>query len=199
MKLALFDFDGTITKKDTLAGFIQFLVGKPAYYLGLFKLSPLLIAYSFKLVPNNVAKEKLISCFVGGMQEKKFKELAKEYAEKHIDAVTRDEAITRIKWHQKEGHKVVVVSASMECWLKAWCDKNSIELISTTLEIKSGKITGKFATRNCHGIEKVNRIKESYNLNEYKYIYAYGDSSGDKEMLELADESYYKPFRNKNL
>jgi phosphoserine phosphatase len=62
----------------------------------------------------------------------------------------------------KKGHKVVIVSAFIECWLKKWCDK--INLITTRLEIQEGKITGKFATKNCYGIEKVNRIKERYDL-----------------------------------
>ena len=56
-------------------------------------------------------------------------------------------------------------------------------------------ITGNFITKNCYGQEKVNRIKESYDLSKYDLIYAYGDSRGDKEMLELANNSFYKPFR----
>lgn len=74
--------------------------------------------------------------------------------------------------------------------------KNGIVLIATKLEIRGSKLTGKFASQNCHCIEKVNRIKEIYDLDDYEYIYAYGDSSGDKELLALADESFYKPFRN---
>ena len=71
-----------------------------------------------------------------------------------------------------------------------------IELIATKLEFKAGKLTGKFATNNCYGAEKSHRIKELFDLELYDYIYAYGDSRGDKEMLALADESFYKPFRN---
>jgi HAD superfamily phosphoserine phosphatase-like hydrolase len=101
----------------------------------------------------------------------------------------------KIHWHQKEGHRIVIVSASMKCWLDAWCKNNHIELISTKLEVIDGKLSGKFATKNCHGIEKANRIREMFDLGNYDHIYAYGDSSGDREMLALADESFYKPFR----
>ena len=101
----------------------------------------------------------------------------------------------KIKWHQEQGHKVVIVSASMESWLKTWCDKNNIDLISTRLEIKDNNLTGKFATKNCSGLEKANRVNEVYDLNDYNYIYAYGDSRGDQELLALADKSFYKPFQ----
>ena len=192
--LALLDFDGTITTKDSLAGFIQYAVGNPFYYMGLFILSPMLLAYTLKLIPNYVAKERLMSHFFKGWDEIRFQKFAAQYSINHIDKIIRPKALEKIKWHQEQGHKVVVVSASMECWLKKWCEKYSIDLIATRLEIQDGKLTGKFATKNCYGVEKVKRIKDTYDLGQYNYIYAYGDSRGDKEMLSIANESYYKHF-----
>jgi len=81
------------------------------------------------------------------------------------------------------------VSASMQSWIQPWCDKNNIELLSTQLEFKDGKVTGRFLTKNCHGKEKENRIKELLHVEDYETIYAYGDSSGDTEMLALADKA----------
>ncbi len=195
-QLALFDFDGTITTKDSLSDFIQYAVGKQSYYMGLLKLSPMLTAYTLKFIPNHLAKEKLIAHFFKGWDADQFQKLAEKYSLEQIDMITRPKAIEKIKRHQEQGHKVVIVSASIACWLKAWCAKNNIDLISTQLEIKNNKLTGKFSTKNCYGIEKSNRIKKAYNLDDYDYINAYGDSRGDKELLALADESFYKPFRN---
>ena len=194
MKIAFFDFDGTITTQDSLPDFIKFAIGKPKYYLGLCLLSPILLAYVLKLLPNHIAKEKMISYFFKGWPEKNFQTVADEYAALQIDKIVRPKALEKLRWHQEQGHKVVIVSASMKSWLKKWCDTQNVELISTQLEIKQGKLTGKFATKNCHGKEKVNRIKEQYSLQDYSYIYAYGDSSGDKDMLKLANEAFYKPF-----
>ncbi len=129
------------------------------------------------------------------MTEEKFMQVANEYSLKHIDTILRPKAMEKIAWHKEQGHKVVIVSASIECWLKPWCDKHGLDLIATKLEIKDGTVTGKFLTKNCYGIEKANRAHEQYNLDDYDHIYAYGDSRGDKELLELADESFYKPFR----
>jgi HAD superfamily hydrolase (TIGR01490 family) len=195
MNLALFDFDGTITTKDSLVDFIQFAVGKPSYYAGLTKLSPMLTAYTLKLIPNDIAKERLIGHFFGEWESEKFQQLAEQYSFEKIDTIVRPEAMERVRWHQEQGDHVVIVSASMECWLTGWCKKKNIELISTQLETIDGRLTGRFATKNCYGVEKANRVKEIYNLEEYDHIYAYGDSRGDRELLALANESFYKPFR----
>lgn len=194
MTLALFDFDGTITKDDSLLKFIRFVMGGFRFIFGLVVLSPILVAYKLGLIPNHKAKQKMLSWFFKGMSKDAFFKVANEYALLHIDKIVRPKAMEKIAWHKAQGHQVVVVSASIDCWLKPWCDKNNIDLIATRLEIEDGKLTGKFATKNCYGIEKVNRIKEKYNLEKYSVIYAYGDSSGDKEMLSIANERYYKHF-----
>ena len=195
MTLALFDFDGTITTDDSLIKFIRFVVGDVKTAWGMMVLSPMLLAYKLKLIPNYKAKQMMLSYFFKGMDEQRFLKVAEEYSLKHIDTILRPKAMEKIAWHKAQGHTVVVVSASIECWLKSWCNKNDLELIATQLEI-SDVVTGKLLSKNCYGVEKVNRIREKYDLNQYEYIYAYGNSSGDKEMLELAHEKHYKPFRD---
>ena len=196
MTLALFDFDGTITTDDSLLNFIRFVVGDRRFLLGLVVLSPMLVLYKLKLIPNYKAKQYMLSWFFKGMSKDAFLKVANEYSLVHIDKILRPKAIEKINWHKNQGHKVVVVSASIECWLRPWCEKNGLELIATKLEIKDDIVTGKLLSKNCYGVEKANRIKEIYNLKDFEYIYSYGDSSGDKQMLELAHEKFYKPFRD---
>ena len=196
MILSLFDFDGTITTDDSLIKFIRYTVGDIQTAWGMLLLSPMLITYKLKLIPNYKAKQRMLSYFFKGIDERQFQKVAKEYSLNHIDTILRPKAIEKIAWHKEQGHTIVIVSASIECWLKPWCDKNGLDIISTKIEIKDGVVTGKLLTKNCYGIEKVNRIKEKYNLSDYDHIYAYGDSRGDKELLALADESFYKPFRD---
>lgn len=195
MTLALFDFDGTITKSDSFFRFIRFAVGDKKVAIGFVVLFPILVFYKLKLIPNHKAKQMVLSYFFKGWDTQRFVAIANDYSLNHIDEIVRHQALERINWHKKSGHKVVVVSASMECWLEAWCKKMELDLIATRLDRSSDLITGEFATPNCFGAEKVNRIRSKYDLSSYTKIYAYGDSSGDKEMLKLADESYYKPFR----
>lgn len=195
MQIAFFDFDGTITKDDSLLKFIRFVVGDLRFVIGVFALSPILVAYKLQLIPNYKAKQKMLSWFFKGMNERDFFEVANEYSLVHIDKILRPKAMEKIRWHKEQNHTIVVVSASLECWLRPWCEKNGLELIGTKLEIIEQKVTGNLLSKNCYAQEKVNRIRQMYDLTKYERICAYGDSRGDKEMLELAQETEYKPFR----
>lgn len=195
MNIAFFDFDGTITSDDSLLKFIRFAVGDLKFLIGIIVLSPMLIAYKLKLIPNYRAKQIMLSYFFKGMNAKQFLDIANEYSLFHIQKILRPKAMERIRWHQNNGDRVVVVSASLECLLRPWCTQNLLELIGTQLEIKEDTVTGKLLSKNCYGLEKVNRIHQNFNLNDYETIYAYGDSRGDREMLEIAHEKEYKPFR----
>lgn len=193
--IAFFDFDGTVTNKDSLEEFIKFSLGTQNYYKGLLLLSPLLVGYKLGIFSNSYAKGKLIYHFFKGWDIISFRETAERYSKTEIDKIVRKKAHNRIQWHLEQNHEVVIVSASLGCWLKPWCAKNGLELISTTLKIDNkSNISSEFNGKNCHGRQKVKRILDTYNLSDFQKVYAYGDSKGDKPMLELADESFYKPF-----
>lgn len=194
MIIAFFDFDGTITTKDSLACFIQYAVGKPAYYFGLLRLLPILIKYKLKLVPNHAAKETMLAYFFKGWHSIRFNKIANQYSTSEINKIIRKNAMQKIIWHQQQGHEVVIVSASLDAWLRVWCQNNNLELIATGIEIKNGTLTGKLSTKNCYGKEKVNRINQQYDLSTYDIIFSYGDSIGDQEMLCIATHKHYKYF-----
>lgn len=187
MNLALFDFDGTLTRKDSLEEFIIYAVGKREYYIKLLFFSPIYLLYRLKLLDNSKAKEMLFRFYFSGIKESTLKEIAYKFSSEKLDSLLRDEIYKKFQKHKKDGDRVIIVSASMKCWLKPWSDKEGVELLSTELEFINSHFSGHFKTKNCHGIEKLNRVKEILNLNDYEKIYAYGDSSGDNEILEVAD------------
>lgn len=192
--IAFFDFDGTITTKDTFIEFIRYAKGNLKFLIGFAWLSPMLVLFKLGIIPNYRAKEYVLTWFFGGMNKEDFSAVAREYAQNCIDKIVRPEALRRIQWHQQQGNEVVIVSASIHEWIIPWSQKYNLVLISSEIEYKHHKITGKLSTPNCYGAEKVRRIKMAYDLSKFDYIYAYGDSSGDKEMLALADEKYYRRF-----
>lgn len=193
--LALFDFDGTVTFKDTFLEFIKFAKGKKRFYAGFILLSPILIAMKAGLYPNWKAKERVLIHFFEGTPIKQFNSWGQEFARNIIPQMIRSQALIQLNKHQAQGDVVYIVSASPENWLIGWVKKHNLNLISTKLECVNSKITGRIDGKNCYGQEKVNRIKHDIELNKYDRIIAFGDSSGDKEMLAFADESYFKPFR----
>ncbi|WP_319381757.1 HAD family hydrolase [Thiomicrorhabdus sp.] len=194
-KLALFDFDGTITKRDSLPDFLVYAVGWPRFIWGLLRLSPILFGYVLKRVDNSWAKERMLHYFLAGVPEEWLQEKGRAYALERIESLLRDKALACLKRHLAEGDRVIVVSASSEIWLKAWCDEVGVELLATRLQAKEGVMTGLYDGRNCHGEEKVRRIRSAVELSRFDQICAYGDSSGDLPMLSLASQAFYKPFR----
>jgi len=192
--IVFFDFDGTITTKDSLAEFIKYVVGTKSYYLGLLIQAPMLIAFKLKLIANDKAKSQFLRYYFSSYSKEEFNQKAKDYSLIGLDKIVKNEALKRIEFHKDNSHKVVIVSASMACWVEPWCKREDIELISTKLRFDGDKFTGEFDGDNCYGKIKEKKIKERFNLDEYEKIYAYGDSRGDREMLALADESFYKPF-----
>jgi len=193
--IAFFDFDGTLIRGDSLIHFIKFAVGDFNYYKGLFILSPMLVLYRLKFITNNVAKERLLSYYFKGYTLNEFQNLGNQFALNKIDKFVYKDALKRLLWHQENGDETVVVSASIECWLYAWCKRNDMYLISTKLATDNNVLTGKFSGQNCYGEEKKKRVLEQYNLDNYEEVYVYGDSKGDRELLSLASKPYYRIFK----
>jgi phosphatidylglycerophosphatase C len=194
-KIAFFDFDGTITTKDSFVEFLKFTQGRRKFYIGFLKNAFYLVAYKLKLIPNQKAKEKVLEYFFRNTAAENFDALCKNFSQKVLPSLIRPKAVREIKMLQEKGFIVVVVSASPENWIKPWTESMGLALIATCLETNSGTITGKLNGKNCRGQEKVRRILELHQMHDYDEIYAYGDSSGDRQMMKLATRSFYKPFR----
>lgn len=193
--LALFDFDGTITTKDTLFVFCRFMVGDARFVAGLLVLSPILVSQKIKLISAQRAKEIFLTYFIGGMEEEYFNKKCVEFANCKLTALIRPAALKAIQDYQQSNTDVVIVSASPQNWIEPWAILLNIKVIATQLQVSRNLITGKIAGKNCNGEEKVKRIKKEIHLDEYDVITAYGDSKGDEPMFTLAHHTYFKPFR----
>lgn len=194
--IAFFDFDGTITTKDTLLEFIKFSKGTVQFYTGFLLNSPYLVAYKLKIISNQAAKEKILRYFFKNVTAEKFQEDCNRFAEEVVPGLIRPKALEEFGYLKERGFSIVIVSASPENWISKWAASIEARLIATKLETRLGKLTGRINGKNCYGNEKVRRIKELYTLADFSFIAAYGDSSGDKPMLSLANNAYMKPFRN---
>ncbi len=193
--IAFFDFDGTITTKDTLLEFIKYSKGKIGFYAGFLINSPYLLAYKLKIISNQKAKEKVLQYFFRKTPLNNFQDQCDQFTSQILPGLIRPKALEEILKLKNEGISIVIVSASPENWIARWSEHIQAELIATQLEIRNEKLTGRILGKNCHGEEKVNRIKKVYSLEDYEMVYAFGDTSGDKPMLQLANIKSYKPFR----
>ena len=146
--------------------------------------SPLIILMLLHLYPNWKCKEKVFSYFFKGMPYKKFKELGEDFGNKFRNIIIRPSMKERLQWHLGQGHKVYVISASIEEWVIPFCQTfGNITVLATKVK---PDLSG-FASKNCYGQEKVNRLLEMEPERNTYTLYAYGDSRGDKEMLAFSD------------
>lgn len=190
-KIAAFDFDGTLIKKDSLLMFIQFAVGSLRLLQGLLLFSPLIVLMKLGLYDNGRCKEQLFSWFFKGMPHSEFEELGKKFVVR-LSSVARPTTTEALARYREIGREIYVITASIEEWVRPYCETLGVrDVIATQAEVdNNGLLTGRFSTPNCHGSEKVRRLLIIEPDREAYHLVAYGDSSGDKELFSLADEHF---------
>ena len=194
MDLALFDFDGTITDSDTFTKFVLFATEAQRLKRGKLLLLPEIIAYKSKLSSGKRIRHKM---FYFGFKDTLATEViakAEYFVANILPNLIMPEALAKIKWHQDRGDEVIVVSASLDLYLRPWCTQHNIALICNQIEIIDGKLTGNFIGNDCSASEKRRRVESAYDLDSYNNIYAYGDTVEDKELLQLANYPFYRHF-----
>ncbi|SHN18504.1 HAD family hydrolase [Chitinophaga sp. CF418] len=192
--IAFFDFDGTITRKDTLFEIIRFQKGEGALYAGLALLAPALVMMKLGLISKQKGKNLVLQYFFGNTPIEEFRDKCAAFCRDRLPGLIRENALKEINEHLSKGHRVVVVTASAQEWVKPWCDCVGIECIGTQLEIRNARVTGRILGVNCNGEEKVRRIRQQYDLPVFGDIYAYGDTNGDRPMLQLATFGFFRKF-----
>ena len=190
MNLALFDFDGTITNADMYTKFIRFSSIPWRSVIGNIVLMPFFYMYKLGLFP--VSKLRIMTSYFA-FARRDFETLDSDganFARDIIPNYLRKNAIDRIHWHKSNGDEVVIVSASLDIYLKHWCMRHGLILICSQLEVVNGIFSGRYISGDCCSITKSKRIKDMFDLEKYERIYAYGDTTEDLDMLELAHEKY---------
>lgn len=197
--VAAFDFDVTMTTKDTFFPFLVAAFGRVKVYLAFASLGLQGLLVLLRLSSRDKFKEKVIYKLFCNAPVDDLTRIGEIYAE-HIITLIRPKALERLEWHRKNNHRLVMVSASLDLYLEpVVAALNFDNLLCTRLNKKDGKFTGYLNGENCRGQGKVNYLKELLgDLNQVE-LYAYGDSQGDKEMLEIATHSFFRPFEKKGM
>lgn len=192
MNLALFDFDGTITHTDAFTKFVLFAADKQRVKKGRLLLLPEVFAYKARLTGGKRIRHKIFKFGFENTIEAEIRMKAVDFAENILPSLIRPQALDRINWHKHRGDEIRVVSASLDLYLNLWCKQHDLALSCNEVESFDGILTGNFVGNDCSGYEKRRRVESVYNLSHYTNIYAYGDTSEDKELLQLANCPFYK-------
>lgn len=187
-RIAFFDFDGTLTCKDTFLYFIlKYINPFRILYTALLNF-PFILGFKLGIYSNEKAKHRLFKSLFKNVKAQTFFNWGEEF---HVDinGMLNKKGMEKLEAHLRSGDDVYIVSASISAWIKPWALQHGVkEVISTEIEIDNkGLLTGNFSTPNCHGKEKVRRILNKIpDIEEYE-TYSYGDSDGDREMFNLTN------------
>lgn len=194
-KLAIFDIDYTITRKETLMEFFKYIVSKDiknirflprALYSGLM--------YGIKVYDEKRVKECFLK-FIENIEEEELAKLTKSFYDERLSTILYKDAVDMIKKLKNEGYMVVLISASPEFYVKEFYAIKEVDLIlGTKFTFEGGKFIRKMSGKNCKGEEKVRRLNEvlkEKNIEvDFKNSYMFSDSLSDKPLLDLVGNPY---------
>lgn len=194
-QLAVFDFDKTMTDRHSFWRFLRYCAGHFKFYFAPFLFPKDIMRFYRKEITLMEFREIAIKYFFLGMDKSNFMNKATKFSKEKIPGWIVTEALEKVKEHQEKGHKVALVSNAAQEYLTPWATYLGFDyIIGSRFDIESNKLTGKLIGDHCYGAEKVKRLQLEVGQLENYELYVYGDSEGDKELLEKATHPYYRSF-----
>jgi phosphatidylglycerophosphatase C len=202
VEIVVFDFDGTITTRDTFALFLKYYAGSLNWAGKVWRLLPTFAAYKLGRIDRHAVKAAVIKRFFTDEPAEKIESRAAEFARDVIPGLIRPAALDHIKSRLDDENcgpeSLYICSASIGPYLRYWASSCGIQVdhvMATELAIENGRITGAIEGYNVWGANKVRRILDQFTPHTVRILEAYGDTRGDQEMLHAAEASFFRPFR----
>jgi phosphatidylglycerophosphatase C len=192
--VAAFDFDKTISTRDNVVPFLRAVVGRARLTRAFLSIGPRLVRAALDDERRDAAKVALVRRTLTGCDAGRIADVAAEFADDVVARHLRPEVVERVAWHRNQGHELVIVSASFTSYLDPIAARLGFAaVLATELAIgDDGRLTGELVGPNVRGAEKVRRLDEWLGATapdaEPAFVWAYGDSSGDRELLARADQ-----------
>ncbi len=193
--IACFDLDGTLTHSHTFWRFLKRCAGRTRFTRAVVQTLPLLPQVYRGKKTWLQARERLIELCLKDITADKVEQVANSFTDQIQQHMLRDQALSTLRKHQQLGHKTYIISNSAENYLHHLAERLGMDgVCGSQFEVVNGRLTGRLVGDHCQGVEKVKRISGLVGDRQATQIYAYGDSRGDKAMLDWADYSYFKTF-----
>ena len=202
-KLAIFDIDYTITKKETLMELFKYVIKNDkrnirflprAIYCG--------SMYALRIYDERKVKEGFLK-FIDGIKEQDLAKLVKRFYDEKLKTIVYEDALKMMKKLKNEGYYIYLISASPEFYINEFYNINEVDkIIGTKFNFRDGIFTRKMDGYNCKGKEKVRRLKEVLKDEkievDFKESYMFSDSLSDKPLLDLVGKPYLINYRKKH-
>lgn len=193
-RIVAFDFDGTLTTRDSFTSFLAWRAGRARYALGMIKLAPALVRYLGDRDRGRI-KAAAVSEFLAGTPRADLERDAEAFAAAHAEALVRPDALATWAAWRERGARLVIVTASPALTVAPFARRlGAHDLLGTELAFDAqGRVSGAFTGENCRGAEKVRRLRRAFGQ-DVRLAAAYGDTGGDTEMLAIAEQPGFRVF-----
>lgn len=196
LRIIAFDFDGTITTRDTFALFLRYWAGTFRWFVNIVRLLPVFIGYKLNRFDRHYVKMRVVRQFFAGADENLLNQRAQRFAEQVIPRYIRPKALAEIESVLRGETPAYIVSASISPYLRHWArGRGFAGIIACELKFTDFRATGELDGINCWGEGKLDKISSFVHLAPVSIAAAYGDSQGDLPLLHAAKVSHWRPFR----
>ncbi len=172
----VYDFDGTIYRRDSSADFVLFCLRR---HPALLSSVPAMAGAALRMRSGKISKtqmKQVIFSFLRRLDDPEA--MVERFWEGHLDRMHAWYATT----HRPDD---VVVSASPEFLLRIPCEHLGV---GTVIGSRVDGRTGEFAGKNCHGPEKVRRFRAVFPTATVESFYS--DSLSDAPMAAIAQRAF---------
>jgi phosphatidylglycerophosphatase C len=191
--VAVFDFDKTLSTRDNVIPFLRAAVGNGRLAGALLTISPRLVVAGLDDGRRDAAKVALVRRTLTGYDAGRLEAVSERFADDVFAHHLRPDVVQRVAWHREQGHELVIVSASFANYLNPVAVRlgGFAAVLATELAVgDDGRLTGELAVPNVRGPEKVRRLDEWLARGGRPgFVWAYGDSAGDRELFARADQA----------
>lgn len=194
-KLAIFDIDYTLTKKETSIELYKYMLKRDRKLLRYLPSHIITgIFYAIKVYNAGKTKENFLR-FLSGTSEKELKSIVKSFYKEKVESILYEDGIKAIKDFKAKGYKIYLISASPEFYVNEFYNIKEVDkVIGTKFSMENGKFSSKISGENCKGEEKVKRLMEEIKKDnievDFKNSYMFSDSLSDLPLLKLVGKGY---------
>lgn len=191
--VAAFDVDGTLTTRDCVRPFLERVAGRRRLLTSLMR-RPVATVVAAVRRDRDRFKEIIVGGSLRGKLVADVEAIGEQFAQFVLVNWLRPDTLRRLQWHQRAGHRTVIVSASLAVYLRPLAQRLGIDDVLCTDSTRSGDRFGdRLSGPNCRADEKRRRLDAWLEERRWAHaeVWAYGDSAGDRELLARADHAVW--------
>ena len=200
--LAAFDFDGTISRRDTLLGFLARAAGRGRFAASWGRIGVSGVRGRVSLSERDDVKAEMIRLLLAGRTESELRSLGERYARDLMSESLRAETVDRVRAHRERGDTTVIVSASLIYYLEPIAELLGMDgVVGVEPEVRDGVLTGELVRPNVRAEQKVVQLTAWLDGHgrtlDTEQTWAYGNTSGDHALMAAARHRFWLGRPNK--